>query len=91
MYKGNLVSFQPRTKKFVSLRFHRGADIPGDHARLEGDAAQVRTMYFDDVADVEAHQRDLEGVVPLVRFQRRFWGRRARASGRNAGLHELVD
>ncbi len=63
MYKGNLVSFQPRTKKFVSLMFHRGADIPGDHPRLEGDAALVRTMHFDDVADVEAHQKDLDDVV----------------------------
>ncbi len=43
--------------------FHRGADIPGDHPRLEGDAALVRTMHFDDVADVEAHQEDLENVV----------------------------
>ena len=30
VYKGNLVSFQPRAKQFVSLLFHQGASIPGD-------------------------------------------------------------
>lgn len=62
-FEGNLASFQPRSKKFVSLMFHRGSEIPGDHPRLEGDAALVRTMRFADMADVEAQRADLEAVV----------------------------
>jgi hypothetical protein len=36
MFNGNIASFNP-AKNFVSLLFHRGAEIPGDHPRLEGD------------------------------------------------------
>ena len=63
MFEGNLLSFQPRSKKFVSLMFHRGSEIPGDHPTLEGDAALVRTMRFADLPDVEARQGELAGVV----------------------------
>ena len=63
MYKGNLLSFQPRAKKFVSLMFHEGASIPGKHPRLEGDGAHVRTMRFTDAADVEANGAALAEVV----------------------------
>jgi hypothetical protein len=62
-YKGNLASFQPRAKKFVSLMFHRGSEIPGDHPKLEGDAALVRTMRFVDLAEVEADRDALQVVV----------------------------
>ena len=62
-YEGNLVSFQPRAKKFVSLLFHRGSEIPGDHPRLEGDDALARIMRFTDFGDVEVHREDLEVVV----------------------------
>jgi hypothetical protein len=34
--KGNIASFNP-SKTVVSIMFHRGAEIPGDHPRLEGD------------------------------------------------------
>ena len=63
MFEGNLVSFQPRSKKFVSLMFHRGSEIPGEHPSLEGDAALVRTMRFADLNDVEARQSELAAVV----------------------------
>ncbi len=53
-YDGNIFSFNP-AKKLVSLLFHRGAEIPGDHPRLEGDGKLARTMRFTDLADVEAH------------------------------------
>lgn len=33
-YEGNLASFNPRTKAHVSLMFHSGAQIPGEHPRL---------------------------------------------------------
>ena len=62
-FQGNLASFQPRTKNFVSLMFHRGSEIPGDHPHLKGDAALVRTMRFTDLRDVEVRRPDLEAVV----------------------------
>ena len=62
-FEGNLASFQPRAKRFVSLLFHRGSEIPGDHHRLEGEGRLARTMRFADLDDVEAGQGDLEAVV----------------------------
>ena len=41
-YKGNMASFNPRTKSHVSLMFHTGAGIPGDHPRLEGGGDTAR-------------------------------------------------
>ena len=61
-YKGNIISFNP-SKKFVSLMFHRGAEIPGEHLRLEGDGKLARTMRFTDDADLEAGKADLEAAV----------------------------
>lgn len=52
-YKGNIISFNP-SKNLVSLLFHRGAEIPGDHPRLEGDGRLARTMRFVDSDEVEA-------------------------------------
>jgi hypothetical protein len=62
VFNGNIASFAP-AKRFVSLLFHRGAEIPGKHPRLEGDGKLTRTMRFADVADVENHRRDLEKVI----------------------------
>lgn len=62
MYEGNICSFNP-AKNFVSLLFHRGAEIPGDHDRLVGDGRLARTMRFSDVADVEAGRAALEAVI----------------------------
>lgn len=42
MYKGNMASFDPRPKAHVSLMFHTGASIPGEHARLEGGGGTAR-------------------------------------------------
>jgi hypothetical protein len=61
-YRGNIVSFNP-SKKLVSLLFHRGAEIPGDHPRLEGDSRLARTMRFADLDDVEAGRAELEAVI----------------------------
>jgi hypothetical protein len=36
-YRENILSFNP-SKNLVSLLFHRGAEIPGEHPRLEGEA-----------------------------------------------------
>jgi hypothetical protein len=61
-YKGNIASFNP-SKRFVSLLFHRGAEIPGDHPRLEGDGRLARTMRFADLDDLEAGRAELEAVI----------------------------
>ena len=62
-FKGNLASFQPKAKRFVSLMFHRGSEIPGGHPGLEGDAPLVRIMRFGDEGDVEDHRSELQAVV----------------------------
>jgi hypothetical protein len=61
-YRGNILSFNP-TKNVVSLLFHRGGEIPGNHPRLEGEGGVVRTMRFADLAEVEAGRGDLEAVI----------------------------
>jgi hypothetical protein len=61
-FRGNIVSFNP-SKKFVSLLFHRGAEIAGDFPRLEGDGRLVRTMRFTDVAEVEQAADELQAVI----------------------------
>ena len=61
-YRGNIASFNP-SKRVVSLLFHRGAEIPGDHPRLEGDGRLARTMRFTDLDDVEAGRAHLEAVI----------------------------
>jgi hypothetical protein len=61
-YKGNIASFTP-SKTFLSVMFHRGAEIPGDHPRLEGEGKLVRTMRFADLEQLEAGRSELEAVV----------------------------
>src|SRR5687768_2265086 len=61
-YKGNLVSFQPRAKQFVSLLFHTGASIPGEHPLLEGGGDTARYARLD-VAAVERARLELEAIV----------------------------
>ena len=63
MFAGNLVSFQPNAKKFASLMFHRGAEIPGKHPQLEGSARLARIMRFENSTDVAAKGPALEAVV----------------------------
>lgn len=62
-YRGNMATFNPRSKRHVSLMFHTGATIPGDHPRLTGDNASARTMTFDDLDDLERHADALRAVV----------------------------
>jgi hypothetical protein len=61
-YRGNIASFNP-SKRVVSIMFHRGAEIPGDHPRLVGDGKLVRTMRFQDPDELEAGRADLVAVV----------------------------
>lgn len=62
VFEGNIASFSP-AKKLVSLMFHRGAGIPGDHPGLEGDARLVRTMRFTSMAEIDARTAELEAVI----------------------------
>jgi hypothetical protein len=61
-YKGNIASFNP-SKNVVSIMFHRGSEIPGDHPRLEGDGKLVRTMRCTDLDQLEAGRADLEAAI----------------------------
>lgn len=63
MYEGNMASFNPRTKAHVSLMFHTGASIPGDHPLLEGGGDTARYMKFTDLAEVEAAAEEISAVV----------------------------
>jgi hypothetical protein len=61
-YEGNIVSFNP-SKKFVSLMFHRGAEIQGDFPHLEGDGRLVRIMRFADAREVQHARDELQAVI----------------------------
>ncbi len=62
-FNGNLASFNPRSKKHVSLMFHVGAMIPGSHPKLEGTGDSARFMSFPDLAAIAAKKRDLVRIV----------------------------
>ena len=61
-YKGNIASLNP-SKNLISILFHRGAEIPGDHPRLEGEGRLARTMRFADRDEVEAGRAELKAVI----------------------------
>lgn len=58
-YRGPMASINPRAKKFVSLMFHRGAEIPGKFPSLEGDGMQARSMKILDEADLATKTAEL--------------------------------
>jgi hypothetical protein len=62
-YKGNIASFNPRSKAHASLMFHTGAQIPGKHRLLQGGGDTARYMTFETVEDAEAARADLLKVV----------------------------
>lgn len=63
VYKGNLASFQPRAKQFVSILFHTGASIPGEHPLLEGGGDTARYARLQDEKEIEARRGELEAIV----------------------------
>ena len=63
VYKGNLASFQPRAKQFVSILFHAGASIPGEHPLLEGGGDTARYARLQDEKEIEARRGELEAIV----------------------------
>ena len=62
-YEGNLASFNPRSKKAVSLLFHTGASIPGSHPRLIGGGDTARYMNLADLTEANAAKKELEAIV----------------------------
>ena len=62
-YKGNIASFFPKAKKHVSLMFHQGAKIPGEHPLLTGDGETSRTAKFVDREAIEASADALQATV----------------------------
>jgi hypothetical protein len=62
-YKGNIVSINPTAKAYVSLLFHRGATISGDHPILEGGGDVARYARIDSAADLAARRQELAAVV----------------------------
>ncbi|MGH2695638.1 MAG: DUF1801 domain-containing protein [Actinomycetota bacterium] len=63
VFRGNIASIDPRTKKHVNLLFHQGASLPGKHPHLEGGGDTVRYMRFADLEDVRAKKSDLERAI----------------------------
>ena len=63
MYKGNLASFNPKSKKHASLMFHTGAHIPGDHPLLQGGGDTARYLTFADLEAVESARTALRAVI----------------------------
>lgn len=63
MYKGNIASFFPRSKKNVTLMFHQGASIRDDGRLLEGDGDVSRVARFLDAADFETKKPALAAII----------------------------
>ena len=63
IYKGNIASFFPRSKKNVSLMFHQGASLPNDGGLLEGEGDVSRVARFADEADFISKKPALEAVI----------------------------
>ncbi|MEX2162339.1 MAG: DUF1801 domain-containing protein [Anaerolineales bacterium] len=62
-YKGNLASFNPRSKQHASLLFHTGAQIPGKFPHLEGGGETARYMSFTSLGEVKARAKELTAIV----------------------------
>jgi hypothetical protein len=63
MYEGNLASIDPKAKKHVTVLFHRGAEIPGDHPQLEGGGKLARYIRFTDLDSVLQGRDGLTAIV----------------------------
>ena len=61
-FKGNVASFNP-SKNLVSIMFHRGAEIPGDHPRLEGSGDTSRVLQLATVEEADAAAPEIERLV----------------------------
>ena len=62
-YKGNIASFNPRSKKHASLMFHEGANIPGEFPHLEGTGKVARSMKFPSQDEARELESELTSVM----------------------------
>ena len=62
LYKGNIASFNPRSKKHASLMFHTGARIPGEYPHLEGTGDVARYLSVDNLAQARALEPELVSI-----------------------------
>jgi hypothetical protein len=63
VYKGNLASFNPRSKAHASLLFQTGASIKGDFPSLERGNEVARYLRFASKDDVKAKSAELTRLV----------------------------
>ena len=63
IYKGNIASFFPKSKKHASLMFHKGAEIPGAFPNLVGDGKEARSFKVADLADLDEKADELRAIV----------------------------
>jgi len=62
VYKGNMASFYPKSKKHASLMFHKGATIVGDFPNLTGSGKQTRLFKVTSLDDLEAKMGELRQI-----------------------------
>ncbi|MDL9980061.1 DUF1801 domain-containing protein [Microbacterium sp. ASV49] len=63
MFRGNIASFFPKSKKTVTLMFHQGATIADPDGLLEGDGAVSRVARFADADDLERKRAALQAII----------------------------
>lgn len=65
IYKGNIASFFPKSKKNVSLMFHKGALIHDESNLLEGAVRKQGLQNLPIWKEVEERKTDLETVIRM--------------------------
>ncbi len=63
IYKGNIASFFPKSKKHASLMFHKGAEIAGDFPNLVGDGKEARSFKVSDLDDLKQKRDELQAII----------------------------
>ena len=62
-FEGNIASINPKARRYVSLMFHRGAEIPGKFPHLQGDGRLTRYLNITDRAELEEVRLELSALV----------------------------
>ncbi len=62
VYKGNMASFFPKSKKHASLMFHNGASLEGDFPNLAGDGKEARSFKVADLVELEEKAAELQRI-----------------------------
>lgn len=62
VYKGNIATFNLRTKNFVNLTFHEGSIIKDPYHILEGNGKKAKVIRFKNLEDIECKTEALQTV-----------------------------